>query len=333
MKEKKEVIVIGCDISKGKIDTAAILKENNNLLLEKEYSNNIKGYINIINKYSSLSNNLHFVMESTGNYHIKFISYLESRSVKFSVVNPLTIKRYSQMKMLRLKTDKVDARTIAYYGVEQNLSEYKPLSAQQKEIKSLRTVLSNLTKQRTMNKNLLHSQGLLDHDNRETLKSIRVVIKSLNNQIEKLEEKITKLIKEHYSSTYKSMISITGVGAKTSSGIIAYLGDLSNFDSYKQIASYVGITPSIKESGRSLKKTSGITKQGNSTLRTLLYLSALSASKYNNACKELYKRLLAKGKKKKTALIAVANKLVKQIFVIVKTNSIFINNYNINLDS
>jgi len=333
MKEKKEVIVIGCDISKDKIDTAAINKCNNDILSEREYSNNIKGYKNIINQYSSLSKNLHFVMESTGNYHIKFISYLESKSVKFSVINPLTIKRYSQMKMLRLKTDKVDARTIAYYGIEQNPNAYKPLNDQQKKIKSLRTVLNNLTKQRTMNKNLLHSQELLDHNNKESLKSIRAVIKSLNNQIKNLEEQITKLIKEHYSSTYNSLISITGIGTKTSSGIIAYLGDLSNFDSYKQIASYVGITPSIKESGRSLKKNSGITKQGNSTLRTLLYLSALSASKYNHACKELYERLLAKGKKKKTALIAVANKLVKQIFVIVKSNSIFINNYNINLVS
>ncbi|MCB9257797.1 MAG: transposase [Ignavibacteriales bacterium] len=89
----------------------------------------------------------------------------------------------------------------------------------------------------------------------------------------------------------------------------------------------------MKESGRSLKKTSGITKQGNSTLRTLLYLSALSASKYNHACKELSQRLLTKGKKKKTALIAVANKLIKQLFVIVKSNSIFINNYNLNLVS
>ena len=333
MKVNNEVIVIGCDISKDKIDISAINKINNNILSEREYSNNIKGYKNIIHQYSSLSNNLHFVMESTGNYHIKFISYLEGKNIKFSVVNPLTIKRYSQMKMLRLKTDKVDARTIAYYGIEQNPSEYKPLSGAQKEIKSLRTVLSNLIKQRTMNKNLLHSQKLLEHQNKESLKSIRAILKTLNKQIMQLEEQITKLIKEHYSSTYNSLISINGIGTKTSSGIIAYLGNLSNFDSYKQISSYVGITPSIKESGRSLKKTSGITKQGNSTLRTLLYLAALSASKYNQACKELYERLLAKGKMKKTALIAVANKLIKQLFAIVKANSIFINNYNIMLGS
>jgi transposase len=55
----------------------------------------------------------------------------------------------------------------------------------------------------------------------------------------------------------------------------------------------------LKNLGNHIKKTTGITKQGNSTLRTLFYLAALSASKYNQACKELYERLLAKGKRKK----------------------------------
>ena len=330
---KENSIILGCDISKDKIDISVIEKENKILLSEKTCSNNVKGYKNIIKQYSPMNNDLHIVMEATGNYHIKFIDFLERNDIKFSVVNPLAIKRFAQMKMIRLKTDKVDAKTIALYGVEQNPIVYKPLSCAQKELKSLRTVLSNLIKQRTMTKNLLHSQNLLAAQNKEALKTIRVLLKTLNNQIKKLEEQITILVKEYYSSTYKSLMSIQGIGPKTSSGIIAYLGDLSNFDSYKQIASYVGITPSIKESGKSLRMSSGITKQGNSTLRTLLYLSALSASKYNQACKELYNRLLANGKRKKTALIAVANKLVKQLFVIVKSNSIFINNYNLKLVS
>jgi transposase len=141
------------------------------------------------------------------------------------------------------------------------------------------------------------------------------------------------LIKDHFNDTYKNILSIKGIGPKTASGVIAYLGDLSNFDSYKKIASYIGITPAIKESGKTLKKTTGITKQGNSTLRTLFYLAALSASKSNLACKELYQRLLAKGKRKKTALIAIANKLIKQLFAIVKFNRTFINNYNTKLVS
>lgn len=292
-------IILGCDISKDKIDIAVLEKENKKLLSEKEYSNSIKGFKTIINQYTSKENSLHVVMEATGNYHIKFIDFLEANKIKFSIINPLKIKRFAQMKMLRLKTDKVDARTIALYGAEQNPCVYKLLSKPQKEIKSLRTVLNNLIKQRTMTKNLLHSQKLLSDKNYESIKAIKSVLKTHNKEIASLEKQIENLIKEHFNEIYKNMLSIKGIGPKTAAGIISYLGDLSNFETHKQIAAFVGITPAISESGNTLRKSVGITKQGNSTLRTLFYLASLSASKYNQACKNLYERLVAKGKKKK----------------------------------
>lgn len=325
---KENNIIVGCDISKDKIDIALINKDSHNLLSEKTYSNNQKGYKNIISHCCIGNNSLHVVMESTGNYHIKFAEYLERNKIKLSIINPLTIKRFAQMKMIRLKTDKVDAKTIALYCLEQNPSGYKPLTKPQKEIKSLNTVVNNLIKQRTMTKNLLHSQKLLTNSNEESMKALERVLRTLNQQIDTLEKQIDILIKENYKDTYKNILSIKGIGPKTATGIIAYLGELTNFTSYKQIASYIGITPAIKESGKTIKKTIGITKQGNSTLRTLFYLAALSASKFNKSCKELYQRLLAKGKRKKTALIAVANKLIKQLFAIVKFNRTFNNNYN-----
>lgn len=330
MKEKS--IILGCDISKDKIDIAEIDQTTKEILFEKEYSNNIKGYKNIIKKYGSLTNNLHIVMEATGNYHIRFITFLEESSILFSIVNPLSVKRFAQMKMIRLKTDKVDAKTIALYAVEQNPAAFKPISKAQKKIKSIRTVLNSLIKQRTMNKNLLHSQKLLGLSENDSIKSIKVLIKTLNKRIKILEKQIEILIKKHFFDTYKQLLSVKGIGPKTASGIISYLGDLSNFENHKKIASFIGITPAIKESGKSLKKYSGITKQGNSSLRTLFYLAALSASRHNYACKILYDRLLAKGKRKKTALIAVANKLIKQLFAIVKYNRTFINNYSLKLD-
>jgi len=332
MKENK--IILGCDISKNKIDTALIERQNKNkIITEKTYSNNIQGFRAIIKTYSLMIENLHIVLEATGNYHIKFTDFLERKNITFSIVNPLIIKRYAQMKMIRLKTDKVDAKVIAQYGIEQSPKSHKPLTKVQKQLKSLTTVRNSLIKQRTTTKNLLHSQELLSEIDRDALKAINADLRTLNLQIKKLDTKIEALIKKHYNNTYTKILSIKGIGAKTASGSIAYLGNLSNFESHKQIASFIGITPSIKQSGKSLKKTTGITKQGNANLRTLFYLAALSASKYNYACRELYQRLLAKGKQKKTALIAVANKLIKQMFAIVKFNRTYINNYNILLDS
>ena len=66
---------------------------------------------------------------------------------------------------------------------------------------------------------------------------------------------------------------------------------------------------------------------GNKKLRNLLFLCAFSACKHNKGCKELYERIIAKGKSKKLALIAVANKLLKQAFAIAKSGLIYDENY------
>jgi len=196
------------------------------------------------------------------------------------------------MKMLRLKTDKADAMIIAQYGIEQEPKPHRPLTTAQKELKALGTVRNHLIKQRTMTKNLLHSHNLLSDSTKESNSAIKSTLKTFNAEIKKLDDKIEALIKEHYNYTYSKLLSIKGIGPKTASGTIAYLGDLSNFESHKQMASFIGITPAIRQSGKSLNKTTGITKQGNANLRTLFYLAALSATRSNAACIELYNRLL-----------------------------------------
>jgi transposase len=70
---------------------------------------------------------------------------------------------------------------------------------------------------------------------------------------------------------------------------------------------------------------------GNQKLRNLLFLCAFSACKYNKACRELYERIVTKGKSKKLALIAVINKLLKQAFAVAKSGLPYDENYVSNL--
>ena len=70
-----------------------------------------------------------------------------------------------------------------------------------------------------------------------------------------------------------------------------------------------------------------ICKQGGALLRHTLYMCALNAKETNTACKALFDRLVAKGKNKKLAVIAVANKLLKQVFGVVRTGTLFDRNY------
>ena len=106
---------------------------------------------------------------------------------------------------------------------------------------------------------------------------------------------------------------------KTALFLIVVTDGFKKFETASQLCSYVGITPTIRESGSSVRGRSRISKVGNKKLRNLLFLASFSACKYNKTCKALFDRIVAKGKSKKLALIAVANKLLKQAFAIAKS--------------
>jgi len=85
------------------------------------------------------------------------------------------------------------------------------------------------------------------------------------------------------------------MGVKTALFLIVVTDGFNKFENAKQLCSYVGITPTIRASGSSVRGRSRISKIGNRKLRNLLFLCAFSACNYNKACKELYERIIAKG--------------------------------------
>lgn len=127
------------------------------------------------------------------------------------------------------------------------------------------------------------------------------------------------MVKEEQQQQLTLLTSIPGIGTKTALFLIVITDGFSKFETAAQLCSYVGITPVIRESGSSVRAQSRISKIGNKKLRNLLFLCAFSACKHNKACRALYERIINKGKSKKLALIAVANKLLKQCFAIAKS--------------
>jgi transposase len=112
--------------------------------------------------------------------------------------------------------------------------------------------------------------------------------------------------------------SIPGIGSKTALMLLVFTDGFNRFESAKELCSYAGITPIIRQSRSSLKGRPRMSKMGSPKLRNLLFMCSFNACKYNKACKELFDRIVAKGKSKKLALKAVCNKLLKQAFSIVK---------------
>jgi transposase len=267
------------------------------------------------------------VMEATGYYHYLFAQFLHKKEVQVSVVNPLSVKRFIQMKLAKVKTDKSDAKAICEYGRMNEVPLYTALTDVQAECLQLFRLLDNYLKKRTQTKNKKHGEEVLGIPSKYVYGSLKRDLKHLDKEIKGIEARLLELVKQDQQHQLTLLKSIPGMGMKTALFLIVVTDGFSKFETASQLCSYVGITPTIRESGSSVRGRSRISKVGNKKLRNLLFLCAFSACKHNKACKEIYERIVNKGKSKKLALIAVANKLLKQAFAIAKSGRPYDENF------
>ena len=306
----KDKEIYGIDISKEVFDVYSITSGHN------QFKNDTKGFRALVR---FLGKDSLVVMEATGYYHYRLAQYLYKQGVLVSVVNPLSVKRFIQMKLAKVKTDKSDAKAICDYGQMNDVPLYTALTDVQSECLQLFRLLDNYLKKRTATKNKLHGEETLGIPSKFVYRSLKRDLKHLNKEVIGIEERLLELVKQEQQHQLTLLKSIPGMGVKTALFLIVVTDGFSKFETAKQLCSYVGITPTIRESGSSVRGRSRISKVGNKKLRNLLFLCAFSACKHNKACRELYERIVNKGKSKKLALIAVANKLLKQAFAIAKS--------------
>ena len=289
-----------------------------------QFKNSILGFKKFV---KLLDINSHCVMEATGYYHYQLAYYLEEQGIKVSVENPLSVKRFIQMKLSKIKTDKSDSRLICEYAKQVELKLWRGNSKHQLECLQMIRLLSVYTKQSTMLKNKIHGETVLGIPSKSVVSSFKRILKELQKDMKTIEDKLLFLVKEVHQKLLTNLKSIPGIGPKTSLMLVVLTDGFDRFTSGSELCSYAGLTPVIRQSGSSVKGRPRISKMGNQKLRNLLFMCSFNACKYNHACKAIYDRIVAKGKSKKLALIAVCNKLLKQAFAIAKSGLTYDNNY------
>ena len=311
---------IGIDISKQTFDVSFSKKEQELL------DSNENGFKKLL---KNIDNNTGVVMEASGPYYLNLATFLYNKQIKVFVVNPLKVKRFSQMNFNRAKTDKKDAEVIRSYALkmQEDLKEWKPEPKHIKDMKQLHSSIELLNKQLRQTKNQLGAFEDSGSVCKELGKSFKGILKKLEKEKGKLEEQMLALGKEEYQQTLKSLVSIPGIGNKTAIMLIAITADFDKFEHYKQLIAYVGFSPRIYQSGTSVKGKGHICKMGKSQIRKLLYMCSWTAKRYNKGCVEMYERLRKKGKPERVIKIAIANKLLKQAFAIAKNKTIFDENH------
>lgn len=320
--ETPKQTIVGVDISKANFDhyfTGADGKETKGKL-----SNDRQGFQQLLKMIPS---DAWVVMEASGPYYYQLACFLYEKGIKVAVVNPLVIRRYMQMQLKRTKTDAADAKNIAAYGKKMELKAWHPLKENYLKIKQWYTVRKQLQKHlhaTTQQMEAFLATGKLDSKLRAALEE---EIRRINKKINSIEQQMHELIEEENSALKEQLESVPGIGPKTSLLLIVALRGFEGFENYKQVISYLGLSPRIYESGSSVKGKAKICKMGMSEVRKCLYMAARAGRKYNTSCKELYERLRAKGKPHKLAMVAVINKMLKQAFALVETGTLYQKDY------
>ncbi|MBA5249276.1 MAG: IS110 family transposase [Gammaproteobacteria bacterium] len=322
------MISIGIDVSKATIDCVFI---NNDKKHYRKFNNDaegFKGLIKWIKPFHTFDETL-FCMEATGIYHLALAKFLFDLEANIIVANPIKTHHFAKLNMSRNKTDKSDALLIAMYSDylmhndtwQQSL--WQPKTQEFEDLQYLITRLDQLAQQKYAEQNRLAIAT-----NKRIVKSIKQMIKYLDKQIDALTASITDLVKssDSLNKSVELLKTINGVGAKTAWSILAYTGDMSDFENANQITSFAGLNPQQKQSGTSVNSTS-LSKMGHRKLRKTLFMPALVAIRHNPVLKAFYQRLLARGKAKMVAVAAIMRKLLVLCFGVLKSGVAFDANY------
>jgi transposase len=255
---------------------------------------------------------------------------LYAQGMRVSVVNPLATKRYAQASLMRNQTDPADAGMIAEFCQAKQPRLWVPPTLAQQSLRALSRRLEDLQKMLQMERNRL---GSSQHLPEVVQDSLRQVIAQLTQQIQLIKAELHNQIQQdpELCRQKKLLMSIPGVGELTATRFLAELGDLRQFESAKQLAAYVGLTPTWKTSGSSVQTKPRLSKRGPAEVRQLLFMPAIVAKKHNPIIHAFCDRLAFARKCDMSIIGAAMHKLVHLMFGVVHSGLSFDPNYLRNL--
>lgn len=252
------------------------------------------------------------VCESTGSYESLMVQTLQQSGIRVSVVNPRPVRDLAKGFSQLAKTDALDARMIANYGALIQPQATLCHSEQESELRIWVTRRSQLVEMLSAEKNRRRQlKGAAKEEVNEH-------IDWLKNRIKQLDIKIQALCDANPEAceTQKLLQSVKGIGPVISASLLVLLPELGKLNR-RQIAALVGVAPFNRDSGRfrGQRRIWG----GRSAVRTQLYITVMSAVRYNPPIRFYYERLLSRGKARKVAMIACMRKLLLCLNSMVKT--------------
>jgi len=280
---------------------------------EAQFTNDPQGIKEAV-KYMKRFQPTRVLIEATGRLEMDFACAANKANLPIVICNPMQVRQFAKAVGRVAKTDKLDAQDIAHFGeaLQPRLSTIK--SEDIRLISDLLTVRNQALEMSTMQKNRLKRMPKSVHKPiKNILKSIQKEILCIDKQLDKALEKIPE-----YQAKLDQLTSAKGVGKVLALTLISELPELGKLNR-REIAALVGVAPMNRDSGSYEGKR--YIRGGRHKVRTVLFVSMMSAIQCHPKLKPMYERMVANGKPKKVALVACMRKQLTILNSMVKNGT------------
>lgn len=286
--------IVGIDVSKNSLEISNVFGMNN-------CGNDEKSILKLVKELKRLKVSL-VAFEATGGYESKLSNALSESCIPMALVNATQVRSFANA-MNVAKTDKIDAKVIARFAEVMEIKPQIRLDNAHRECNELITRRRQLIDMQTAEKNRL------EHASKVIAKEIKSHLSYLEKQIDNIDSKLQQYLESNETWKRKSEIlqSVPGVGPVLTMTILSNLPEIGTL-SNKQISKLVGVAPINKDSGKVNKKRTTI--GGRMDVKSVLYMSTMSATKHNPILTKFYQRLIKAGKVKMIALVASMRKMI-----------------------
>jgi len=303
-----DMITVGIDVSKDRLDV--VVRPSGEVFA---VDRNAAGLELLAARLREVSPHL-VALEATGGFETVAAAALASASLPVVVVNPAQVRAFAKALGQRAKTDPIDAAVIAHFA-EATKPEVRPL------LDEATRLLSDLVARRRQIIEMIGAER--QREKRITLarvkKSIGRLIATLEKELASVDGEIDDAMQGSpvWRAKEDLLASVPAVGPTIARTLMAELPELGQL-SRRQIAALVGLAPFTRQSGQWRGKS--FIGGGRTAVRTVLFMGAMVARRHNPVLRAFFERLVAAGKPKMVALIAVARKLLVILNAIIRDN-------------